>query len=64
MVLVSFVFRRWSMRNAFVSNIYEKTIVVRFINIEEHYLISNPFHINEVQQTALKVRQENKKANC
>ena len=52
------------MRNAFVSNIYEKTIVVRFINIEEHYLISNPFHINEVQQTALKVRQENKKANC
>ncbi|WP_426583584.1 hypothetical protein [Dapis sp. BLCC M229] len=35
-------FWRWSMRNAFVSNIYEKNIVVRFINIEEHYLITNP----------------------
>ncbi len=29
------------MGNAFVSNIYEKTIVLRFINTEEHYLITN-----------------------
>jgi len=29
------------MRNAFVLNIYEKTIIVQFINIEEHYLITN-----------------------
>lgn len=31
------------MPNAFVLNIYEKTIVVQLINIEEHYLITNPF---------------------
>jgi len=30
------------MRNAFVLNIYEKTTVVQFINIQEHYLITNP----------------------
>ncbi len=30
------------MRNALILNIYEKTIVVQLINIEEHYLITNP----------------------
>ena len=35
------------MRNAFISNIYEKTIVLRLINIEEHYLMTNP--LKEVQ---------------
>ncbi len=28
--------------NALSINIYEKTIVVQFINIEEHYLTTNP----------------------
>ncbi len=36
------------MRNAFVLNIYEKTIVVQFINIEEHYLITNPIFLSRV----------------
>jgi len=30
------------MRNAFVLNIYEKTIVIEFINIEEDYHYTNP----------------------
>ena len=30
--------------NAFVSNVYEKTIVVQFVNAQEHYLISNPIN--------------------
>ncbi|WP_168186680.1 hypothetical protein [Hydrocoleum sp. CS-953] len=36
------------MGNAVVLNIYEKTIVIEFTNIEEHYLITNPKNLVKI----------------